>query len=46
VPNDTADLTVFFVNLGSRCVKAVRRTMMKLSPEFLGKLTKLKFRLP
>jgi len=28
-PNDTADLTVFFAHLGSACVKAVRRTLMK-----------------
>jgi len=31
-PNDTADLTVFFVHSGSMCIKAVRRTLMKLSP--------------
>jgi len=31
VPNDTADLTVFFVHSGSAFVKAVRRTLMKLT---------------
>ena len=32
MPNDTADLAVFFANSGSTSVKAVRRTLMKLSP--------------
>jgi len=32
VPNVTVDLTVFFAHSGSTCVKAVRRTLMKLSP--------------
>jgi len=31
--NDTADLTVFFAHSGSACVKAVRRTLMKSTPE-------------
>jgi len=30
--NDNADLTVFFACSGSTCVKAVRRTLMKLTP--------------
>ena len=33
LPNDTADLTVFFAHSGSTFVKAVGRTLMKLSPE-------------
>ncbi len=32
MPKDTADLTVFFAHLGSMCLKAVRGTLMKLSP--------------
>jgi len=32
VPNDTADLTVFFAQLGSMCLEAIRKTLMKLSP--------------
>ncbi len=32
MPNDTADLTVFFAHSGSVCVKAVHRTLMKLTP--------------
>jgi len=32
-PNDTADLTVFFAHSGSTYIKAVRRTLMKLSPD-------------
>jgi len=32
MPNDTADLTVFFAHLGSTFVKVVHRTLMKLSP--------------
>jgi len=31
-PNDTADLTIFFAHSGSTCIKAVCRTLMKLSP--------------
>jgi len=31
VQNNTADLTVFFAHLGSACVKAVRRMLMKLT---------------
>ncbi len=29
---DTDDLTVFFTNLGSVCVKAVHKTLAKLTP--------------
>ncbi len=32
MPNDTADLTVFFAHSGSTRVKAVHRTLIKLSP--------------
>ncbi len=31
---DTYDLTVFFTLLGSTSVKAVRRTLMKLTPDY------------
>jgi len=36
VPNDTANLTVFFTLLGSTSVKAERRTLLKLSPDIAG----------
>ncbi len=36
--NDYADLTVFFERLGSTCVKAVCRSLMKLTPGFCMRL--------
>ncbi len=32
VPNDTADLTVFFAHSGSACVKVAHKMLVKLTP--------------